>query len=133
MYITIEPTQTLGATNSNFQKFFGMLRLDFYASTHNSGALSDDLALVSYDQTWADLGLQTEQRIDFDKSMSVAAFEAMFKELGFGVQVMRNSKGVWLQTSATDDWSLGEQQSRAQEMAGDLQDEREIGDYHEQE
>jgi hypothetical protein len=133
MYITIEPTQMLGATNSNFQKFFGMLRLDFYASTHNSGALSDDLALVSYDQTWADLGLQTEQRIDFDKSMSVAAFEAMFKELGFGVQVMRNSKGVWLQTSATDDWSLGEQQSRAQEMAGDLQDEREIGDYHEQE
>jgi hypothetical protein len=133
MYITIEPTQTLGASNSNFQKFFGLLRLDFYASTHNSGALSDDLALVSYDQTWADLGLQTEQRIDFDKSMSVAAFEAMFKELGFGVQVMRNSKGVWLQTSATDDWSLGEQQSRAQEMAGDLHDEREIGDYHEQE
>jgi hypothetical protein len=133
MYIKIEPTQTLGAANSNFQKFFGLLRLDFYASTHNSGALSDDLALVSYDQTWADLGLQTEQRIDFDKSMSVAAFEAMFKELGFGVQVMRNSKGVWLQTSATDDWSLGEQQSRAQEMAGDLHDEREIGDYHEQE
>lgn len=133
MYISIEPTQTLGATNANFQKFFGLLRLDFYASTHDSGALSDDLKPLGYDKTWADLGLQSDQKIDFDKSSSVAEFEAQFKALGFGVQVMRNSKGVWLQTSATDNWSLAEQQLRAQEMAGDLQDEREIGDYHEQE
>jgi hypothetical protein len=133
MYITIEPQQTLGITNNNFQKFFGMLRLDFYASTHESGELSDDLEPLDYDKTWSEIGLKLEQKISFDKSTTVAAFEAMFKNLGLGVQVMRNSKGVWLQTSATDDWSLAEQQARAQEMSGDVQDEREIGDYHEQE
>ncbi len=133
MYITIEPSHTLGDTNANFQKFFGMLRLDFYASTHDSGELSEDLEAFDYAKPWSELGLEAEQKIDFDKSTTVAQFEALFKQFGLGVQVMRNSKGVWLQTSATDDWSLAEQQVRAQEMAGDIQDEREIGDYHEQE
>jgi hypothetical protein len=133
MYITIEPAQNLGNTNSNFQKYFGMLRLDFYASTHESGELSEDLEPLAYDKTWSEIGLTGEQKISFDKSTTVAQFEALFKQFGLGVQVMRNSKGVWLQTSATDDWSLAEQQVRAQEMAGDIQDEREIGDYHEQE
>jgi hypothetical protein len=133
MYITIEPAQTLGATNTNFQKFFGMLRLDFYATTHDSGELSEDLEPLNVETKWSDLGLEQEQKFSFDKTTSVAEFEAMFRALGFGVQVMRNAKGVWLQTSATDDWSLAEQQARAQELAGEIQDEREIGDYHEQE
>lgn len=133
MYITIGPEQQLATTNENFQKFFGMLRLDFYSSTHKSGELSGDLEALSYDKTWSELGLSSEQKIEFDKSTSVADFESIFRNLGFGVQVMRNSKGVWLQTSATDNWTLAEQQARAQEMAGDTQEEREIGDYHEQE
>jgi hypothetical protein len=77
--------------------------------------------------------LASKQKIEFDQSTSVADFESIFRNLGFGVQVMRNSKGVWLQTSATDKWTLAEQQARAQEMAGDTQEESEIGDYHEQE
>lgn len=133
MYLTLEPNQTLAATNENFQKFFGLLRLDFYASTHDSGELSQDLETLPLDKTWSDCGLKQDQKIDFSKTSTVAEFEALFKSIGVGVQVMRNSKGVWLQTSATDDWSLAEQQSRAQELAGDSTEEREIGDYHEQE
>jgi hypothetical protein len=133
MYITIEPTQQLVDTNNNFQKFFGLLRLDFYASVHNSGELSTELEALDYETTWSELGLKSEHKIEFEKSTSVSEFEGKFKALGFGVQVMRNSKGVWLQTSATDDWSLAEQQARAEEMSGHVQDEREVGDYHEQE
>ena len=71
--------------------------------------------------------------ITFNNFLIFNNFESIFRNLGFGVQVMRNSKGVWLQTSATDKWTLAEQQARAQEMAGDTQEESEIGDYHEQE
>jgi hypothetical protein len=47
--------------------------------------------------------------------MKVGAFEQLFHEsFGLNVQVFRKSYGKWLQTWATDVWSLKEQNQRGQ-------------------
>ena len=49
--------------------------------------------------------------------MKVAELENAFaKSFGFAVQVFRKSGNVWLQTTATDDWTLEEQNLKATEI-----------------
>ena len=68
--------------------------------------------------------------------MSVAALERMFAEnYGLYVQVFRRSGRLWLETTATDNWSLHYQNEQGRELSngslGNDNDKEEI-DYHEQ-
>jgi len=133
MYITLSPNQSLADTNAKFQNLFGLLKLNFFMNQHNAGQGSSDGSLIPTDTLWSELNLKIEMKIEFSKETKVSEFEAYFNDLAIGVQVLRNSKGTWLQTSATDSWTLAEQQVRAQELNEGTNDIPEMGDYHEQE
>ena len=55
--------------------------------------------------------------ININGLMKVAELEsAFFVTFGLAVQVFRKSGKVWLQTTATDDWTLEEQNLKATEI-----------------
>ena len=65
--------------------------------------------------------------------MTVKEMEADFQDkLKIGVHVFRKSGINWLQTGATDNWTLAEQNTHAKEMLEELPKE-EPEDYHEHE
>ncbi len=55
--------------------------------------------------------------ININGVMKVAELESAFsKTFGLAVQVFRKSGNVWLQTTATDEWTLAAQNQKAMEM-----------------
>jgi hypothetical protein len=66
--------------------------------------------------------------------MTVQELERVFQdELGLYVQVFRKSGKVWLETTATDNWSLYKQNMEGQELSERRKNENEdLVDYHEQ-
>jgi len=67
-------------------------------------------------------------------AMTVQELEDVFRdELGLYIQVFRKSGRVWLETTATDTWSLVKQNAEGQELSiSKTEDEDELPDYHEQ-
>lgn len=102
---------TLLSLQQAFNQTFPGLRIEFYAAHHDTGEGSpkgtslDPHLLVKDART-------TEQEGTFklDPQMSVGAFEEALEErFGLNVQVFRKSGVTWMQTTATDHWTLGEQ------------------------
>ncbi len=72
--------------------------------------------------------------VDISPETIVHDLEEKFREeFGLNVQVFRKSGKIWLETTATDNWTLGYQNSQGQELdKANLSNDREETDYHEQ-
>jgi hypothetical protein len=70
-------------------------------------------------------------RLQVVGTMKVHEFEkAMESTFGLHVQVFRKSGNVWLETSATDGWTLDEQNDEGHSLQQQLRIERENPDDH---
>lgn len=67
--------------------------------------------MIGNDATLAEAaGLTVSGTAEFNAMSSVHAFEQMFAaQFGLNVQVFRRSGELYLETTATDDWTLGQQ------------------------
>lgn len=76
----------------------------------------------------------SEATVSIPTAMTVHELEALFQErLGLYIQVFRKSGKVWLETTATDDWTLFKQNLEGRELSEVQVDNREEpADYHEQ-
>jgi hypothetical protein len=69
--------------------------------------------------------------IAVESNFSVSNLEQKFEnELGLFIQVFRKSGNVWLETSATDSWTLAEQNEEGEMLAKTFKQERENFDDH---
>jgi len=97
-----------------FSKRYQGLRIEFYQNahkpyqgTHVQNTLNDES--VMSDLVSVDLPFELELTDD----MSVNDFEQLLEsKLGLHAQVFRRSNAIWLQTTKTDDWSLGKQNTK---------------------
>lgn len=90
---------------------FPYLKLEFYSKHHDEGKGSPKRALLASDKTIGEARLiHNEGDLQVIDSMTVARFEQLFDEIyGLHVQVFRRSGNLWMQTTATDGWTLAEQ------------------------
>ena len=105
---------TLESVQQAFTTKFPNLKIEFYKKEHEVGEGSADLEKWSTAQTIGEIRT-THQSGDLtiDANLRVADLEQLFHDqYGLNVQVFRKSGGTWLQTTATDDWTLAEQNSR---------------------
>lgn len=106
---------------NQFNQVFPFLRLEFYKSAHedSEGSKIDDQ--VSHETLLKNLNPNiNETTFDIDPQMSVADFEQMIREnFGLNVQVFRKSASIWLQTTATDAWSLEKQNGKGERSTVD--------------
>jgi hypothetical protein len=99
-----------------FSDNYPYLKLEFFKYAHKlhepspkkEMRLPDEKALVQYNQV----------EIDVTDNMTVAELEQLFdNKAGLSMQVFRRSGSVWIETSLTDDWTLGQQNSEGEMLS----------------
>lgn len=113
-----------------FQNYFSNLKLSFYvlsSSESQKGKISLDAKIESINNEFVNF------EFEVFPNMKVSDFEQKYKScLGVNVQVLRKSGNLWLETIASDDWTLNEQQEESLTMNSQIEMD-EVTDYHEQE
>lgn len=114
----ISDDRTIQSIQTEFQTHFPNLKIEFYTVPHDTekgSSLTQQLLEVT-----KTIGELREQQNTGDLSINghqkVSTLESNFRDIyGLNVQVFRRSgNDVWLQTSATDNWTLSEQNKRAE-------------------
>ena len=107
----ISNEKTLRDIQSEFHKKFPHLKIEFYTEPHQVGKGSPVGETLEPEQT---IGTVRDKNKTGDlkivPEMEVGELERLFTEkFGLNVQVFRRSGNLWMQTSATDSWTLEKQ------------------------
>lgn len=115
----ITEDKTIGQIKKEFSEKFPVLKLEFYNKSHKKGEGSsfkdtlDETATISQIRT-----VHNEGDISIRKDQKVSTLEQNFlKSYGLNVQVFYQKGDIWLQTSASDHWTLAKQVEKAAERA----------------
>ncbi len=118
----IKDDMTISELQQAFSEKFPFLRIEFYSEPHEVGQGSPETKKIPADKKVGEVRLvHTEGDFRIDPKMKVADVETLFAEkYGLYVQVFRRSGQLWLQTTATDNWTLEEQNERGRASLEDL-------------
>ena len=107
----IQSTRTVGEIQQEFHAAFPGLKLGFYQKEHQDHQGSPKKLEYSPEVLLAQLNPDLlGDEIQLDVEQSVADFEQQMEiRFGLHIQVFRKSNNLWLQTTSTDDWTLGTQ------------------------
>jgi hypothetical protein len=105
----------LKSIKAEFSTKFPHLKIEFFDKSHQEGQASPAYAI--YDESLTLNQIRKEGKIgaiSIHGNLKTSSLEKLFaEEYGIHVQVLRKSGNVWLQTTATDDWTLAEQEAEA--------------------
>ena len=98
-----------------FREVFPNLKIEFYSSPHQNGeGTSEEYLLDDSLRVRSGTGKAQPGYISLNEKMKVGDFESIFREqFGLNAQVFRRTYQGWLQTWASDTWTLEEQNNRA--------------------
>lgn len=116
MKIIIKDTSSIKEIQQAFSEVYPFLRIEFFKTRHIPGKLfsKKDRIAPSEKTGWLNK-FQKEAGVQIDAARTVTELEKEFMDiLGLYVQVLRRSGSSWIQTSLTDDWSLGRQNREAE-------------------
>ncbi len=107
----ISDDKRLRDIKEEFHRKFTHLKIEFYAAEHRRGQGSYQSDQLDAELTIGHVRtLHNEGDLRIDPQMSVGEFEQKFHDkYGLNVQVFRKSGNLWMQTTATDSWTLAEQ------------------------
>lgn len=96
---------------SGFNHLFPYLKVEFYKSPHKEGEGTEQSSILDpYTKIRAASQKDSSGELKINEEMKVAELEKMLAEqFGLNAQVFRKSQGLWLQTTATDNWTLKQQ------------------------
>ena len=94
-----------------FHKSFPGLKIKFYLKEHAEGEGSSKDMELGEDLLLNELVANIKPgELSFDREQTVSQLEQQLeKNLGLHAQVFRRSNKLWLQTTATDGWTIKEQ------------------------
>lgn len=135
MEILISPKRKISEIQEDFQKRFPFLKIEFFRiKSANTGGYTASDILASTNRIGEVAKHQTDFSIRINGLMKVSEIENLVeKDTGLHFEIFRKSGKVWLKTSATDNWTLDEQNKEARESQGFTVEKPEESDYHEQE
>jgi hypothetical protein len=112
--MTIQDDKTIQDIQSEFNNKFPFLKIEFYGhehGDHEGSPQSDKLSdAITIDQARTK---KTEGDLSIHPNQKVSTLEQNFHDIyGLNVQVFRKSGTVWLQTIATDNWTLQKQNEK---------------------
>lgn len=127
MNIRITGQTRINDIREAFNTRFPYLKLEFFQDNNHDGKLTAEERVVHYKlpvSAIRDTGHDGVFHIE--GLMTVAELERAFRDVfGILVQVFRKSGNIWLQTTATDNLTLAEQNHLAIEMNEELKRDRE--------
>lgn len=94
-----------------FSRMFPALKIEFYSGQHEEGQGSPMKTRLDTERTLAEVrSAHIEGDFAIRGDMSVGQFEReFFERFGLNTQIFRRSGNIWMQTTATDSWTLEEQ------------------------
>ena len=97
-----------------FHEKFPYLKIEFYKKSHEAGEGNPDKEKLDPYKTIGEVRTKHESgELSIHGNVKVETLEQRFEDdYGLHVQVYRKSNDVWLQTTATDSWTLSEQNER---------------------
>jgi hypothetical protein len=100
------------------------LKLEFFSRPHQTGKGSEKKYMKTEDALLKDFRLvHSEGDLIIQGDMTVSNLENLFKNhYGLYVQVFRRSGKLWLETTATDSWTLSIQNDQGAELSKDYKD-----------
>ena len=116
MKLDISKLKTIQDVREDFNTRYPFLKLEFYkkANLVHSIGTKDHL---SHSTLLRSAGLKKEGHIEIYDDITVGELERIFQEqFGLSAQVSRNSGGVWLETTMTDNWTLRKQNDYGKEI-----------------
>ena len=135
MNIEINSDKTIDSIQRSFNTAFPYLKIEFFTQSHEKGKPTAAKFMVSPKKLLGEAGGKSvHTQLSIIEEMTVYELEKMFEDhYGLHVQVFRKSGRIWLETTATDDWTLLSQNEQGKELSEGHQEKGELPDYHEQE
>ena len=124
MNIHISDDVTIKGIQKEFSALFPYLKLEFFSRPHQTGKGSEKKYMKTEDALLKDFRLvHSEGDLVIEGDMTVSNLEDLFKNhFGLYVQVFRRSGKLWLETTATDSWTLSVQNEQGAELSNDYKD-----------
>src|SRR5688500_9591017 len=119
MEIIINDHRKIFAIQKDFSEMFPYLKLEFFGKPHKVGAPSSKEIMKHPSKTVGQCRMiHNKGTLTITPSMTVADMEQAFSDVyGLSVQIFRKSGRVWLETTATDGWTLDKQNTQGQELS----------------
>lgn len=114
-------TKQLKELQEEFKNTFPFLKIEFFSQPHEIQEDSDEKYLLDNKLTVGEVSNKNITGfLPLNEEMPVGVFEKLFESsFDLNVQVYRKSHGKWLQTWASDIWTLREQNNRSK-ILGDI-------------
>ncbi len=130
--IVIEINKSTAELKKEFNRLYPFLKIEFFREPCVKGTGFTKDKLIMRDEKLGHLQRKIKEgQFIFNDSTKVGDFEkSFFKKFGLCIQIFRKSGNVWLETSATDDWTLLQQNEEGEQLAQHFKVERENPDDH---
>ncbi len=125
--IQISDERTLKEIQNDFNSYFPFLKLEFFKAPHRVGQGSAKDLIIAPIKLVKDCRTKKPAGfLEIKEGMTVSQLEQLFfASFGLSAQVFRKSGNVWLETSATDNWTLLQQNNEGAELSTQIKENRE--------
>lgn len=114
--LLINSHQTINEVQRIFNDMFPFLRIEFFRSLNDS-TLSKEKLNVSNLTVGKIPRVKKFSKISFGSEMTVEQIEKFLRnEYGLIIQIFRKSGPIWLETTATNNWTLDRQNDEAKTL-----------------
>ncbi len=119
MRITINDSKKIITLQEAFNKQFPYLKIEFFSKPHTKGAGSPQKLMKSSSLTLGECRTVNKSgHVTIAATMTVSELEQEFQDnYGLSVQVFRKSGRSWLETTATDAWTLEKQNTEGEALS----------------
>lgn len=119
MELHIEDSIRIEDLKDQFADRYPYLKLEFFNHSHHQGRGSPKSDMITGDLTFGEIRKKhNEGDLIIKSEMKVNIVEQEFEnKYGIHAQIFRKSGDLWLETSATDSWTLKEQNETGASMS----------------
>ncbi len=119
MEILITDSRTISDVQSDFNKEFPFLKVEFFDAPHRTEKALPKSKMFPHDKKIGSCRrIHSAGKVNVTGSNTVSSFESeLWKKFGLSAQVFRKSGSLWIETSLTDSWTLERQNREGLEMS----------------
>ena len=121
MYLRITPNRLISDLQKDFNNAFPFLKIEFFQNRNQQlPAFTFQQILPQHKRIVDGQTAITDGDIEISAATKVKDLEKIFKDqFCLAAQVFRRSGNLWLETTMTDDWTLGQQNEHGREISTD--------------
>lgn len=130
--LVIDSEQTITGIQEQFNSSYPFLKIEFFSQAPLPGIGNPKNKMIVDDSKLKEIQNKNKNGIiNIKKNTKVADLETCFAvEYGLFVQVFRKSGKIWLETTATDNWTLEQQNEEGISLEEHLKADRENPNDH---